>query len=86
LVEYSGGDGSSMEKAVQIIGVQNSMQGIQAEYQYLSEKFGVRGTDWQLKMQFLMEDKGKSYDMMKISLKDGRELDVFFDISEFFGK
>lgn len=75
-----------MEKAVQIIGVQSSFQGIQAEYQYLSEKFGIRGKDWNLKLQSLAHKEEKSYDVMRISLKDGREIDVFFDISEFFGK
>jgi hypothetical protein len=86
MVEYAGGDGSSMEKAVKIVGAANSMEGISAEYQYLSNKYGIRGQDWNLEMQSLAQDKGKSFDVMMIVLKDGTKLSVYFDISEFFGK
>ena len=86
MVEYSGGDGSSKEKAIIITGAANSMEGIAAEYQYLADKYGARGTGWNLEMQSLMQDKGKSYDLMRILLKDGTKIDLFFDITEFFGK
>jgi hypothetical protein len=84
-LEESSRDGSSIEKAV-IIKAANSMEGISAEYQYLSNKYGIRGQDWNLEMQSLMQDKGKSYDVMMVALKDGTKQSIFFDISEFFGK
>ena len=84
--EGSSCDGSSMENAIQILGANNSFEGMQAEYQYLSDKFGVRGTDWNLDMQSLAEDKGKRYDVMMVDLKDGTKLSIYFDITDFFGK
>lgn len=86
MIEYAGGDGSSMEKAVRIIGAENSAQGVQAEYLYLTERFGMRGRDWSLEMQSLVKKEGKSFDVMMIALKDGRGINVYFDITEFFGK
>ena len=86
MVEYAGGDGSSKEKAIIIKGAASSMEGIAAEYQYLSDRFGVRGSDWSLELQSLVQEKGKSYDVMNLLLKDGSKLTLYFDISEFFGK
>jgi len=85
MVEYAGGDGSSKENAVIIKGAKSSMEGIGAEYRYLSEKFGERGKDWELILQSLIEDKGKRYDMMIVDLKDGTNTTIYFDISGFFG-
>jgi hypothetical protein len=69
-----------------ISGAANSMEGISAEYQYLSDNYGKKGVDWNLQLQSLAQDKGKSYDVMMIELKDGTELSVYFEKSEFFGK
>jgi len=86
MTRFEGGDGSSIENAVKIIGASGSMQGIRAEYEYLAGKFGIRGRDWELVMQSLLNDGGKDYDLMRVRLKDGTEITVFFDITDFFGK
>jgi hypothetical protein len=86
MVKYEENSGKSMESAIRILDVSNSMEGIQAEYAYLSKMFGERGKDWDLVMQALMEEGGKSYDMMTVKLSDGAEKIVYFDITEFYGK
>jgi hypothetical protein len=60
--------------------------GIAAEYYYLEQKFGQPNVDWKLKRQSVLHVKGRDYDRMEIELKDGGKKDVFFDITEFFGK
>ncbi len=81
-VKYAGGDGSSMEKAVVIKGARDSEAGIASEYAWVAKKY----PGYQMKRQSLLNHGGKSYDMLSITTKDGKELDVYFDITEFFGK
>jgi tetratricopeptide (TPR) repeat protein len=77
--------GKTLEEAV-IIMAQNSKQGIQAEYDYLNRRFGLRGKDWKLIRQSLMREKDKVYDKMDLEFPDGTTLTLYFDITSFFGK
>lgn len=81
-ITYEGGDGSSFEKAVVIVGAKNSMDGVPAERKWLEKKY--RGYE-KLK-QALMEHEGKFFDVITIKTKKGREVIVYFDISGFFSK
>ncbi|MDP3182922.1 MAG: hypothetical protein Q8M54_08925 [Desulfobaccales bacterium] len=83
---FSGGPGDSFETAVIIKGAPNSQVGIAAEYYYLEKKFGQPKADWKLLRQKLLHKDGKHYDLMQIQLKDGAKKDIYFDITEFFGK
>lgn len=76
--------GDSLETAVVIHGASNSGDGIKAENQYLSEKFGQRGLDWEKKGQSLIGKEDKQYDKLDIELRDGTNKTVYFDITEFF--
>ena len=81
-IAYEGGDGSSMEKAVVIKGAKDSGTGIRAEYDWVGKKF----PGYRLKKQSVRAKDGKSYDVLAIVTKDGKEMEIHFDISEFFGK
>jgi hypothetical protein len=85
-ITFKGGPGDTPETAVVISGAPNSRVGIDAEYYYLMKKFGQPNVDWKLKRQSVLHLKGKDYDRMEIELQDGSKKDVFFDITEFFGK
>lgn len=85
-ITFNGGPGDSPETAVVISGAANSMVGIEAEYFFLEKQFGRRNVDWKLKRQSVRNIKGKVYDRMEIELKNGDKKDVYFEISEFFGK
>jgi hypothetical protein len=78
---FSGGDGSSTEKAV-IIMAPNEKAGVGAEYVWIENKY----PNWKLKMQSLMNVGGKFYDRMDIQSPQGQSLSLYFDISAFFGK
>ena len=78
---YGGGDGSSCEKAV-VIHARGEMAGVRAEYDWLAAKY----PGYQRDMQSLTTCNEKPADKLHVRLPDGRELDVFFDISEYFGQ
>jgi hypothetical protein len=81
-LRFEGGDGSSQEKAVIIKGARNSEAGVHSEYDWLRKKY----PGYKMKQQSLQSSGGKSYDVLAIRTKDGKDLDVWFDITEFFGK
>ena len=85
-ITLSGGPGDTMATAIVIKGAKSSLDGIPAEYHFLEKKYGKQQVDWQLRRQSLMHQGGKHYDLMQIELKDGTKKDVYFDITEFFGK
>jgi hypothetical protein len=68
-------DGSSVEKAIVVASVD-------AEYQWLKKKYPGH----KVNRQALLLKEKKPYDMLSITTKDGKTLDVYFDISSFFGK
>lgn len=82
MIQYKGGDGSAKEKAVIILGAKIEFERVYAEYDYLDKKFG--GYEF-LDQTFIGEDQ-KQYDILKIQLLDGSSKEVWFDISEFYGK
>jgi len=73
-----------LENAIVIHVASNSIEGVKTEYQYLSEKFGHRGLDWNLKEQSLIKKGSKQYDKFDIELKDGASKTIYFDITEFY--
>ena len=81
-IRYEGGDGSTEEKAVIIKGAKDSQAGIAAEYSYLRKTF----PGYKLRQQSLRGKAGTRYDVIAITTKDGRNIDVFFAITDFFGK
>lgn len=81
MVKISGGDGSSFENAI-IISDCDHMEGIEQEYIEIRKRFGNYG----LIRQNLMEYNKRKIDKLELRLEDGRQIDVYFDITEFFGK
>lgn len=83
---YSSNKGTSIKDAIVISGVATHFEGIRAEYQYLSHKFGKQGIDWNLEMQALMKKGNRFYDKMTIRLADESRKVLFFEITAFFKK
>lgn len=80
------GSGESPDDPIVISGVEGHFQAIDAEYQYLAQRFGQRRRDWRLIQQALVTVDGKAMDRMDIQLADGTTLTLFFDISAYFGQ
>jgi hypothetical protein len=83
-IRFAGGDGSSMKAAIVILGAKGERDGTAAEYKYLDllmpdASHTVRG-------QALLEDNGRSYDRLDVEMAGGKSMNVFFDITDYFGK
>lgn len=83
-IQLKGGDGTSKEKAIIIIGATNSEEGVPAEYKYLDKKYPGHT----VVSQGLLQDSttGKYYDAVTILTRQKKEITIYFDISAFMGK
>jgi hypothetical protein len=85
VVSYSGS--GTAEDPIRIVGVSNNYEAVQAEYQYLQKHFGVQNRDWKLVRQVLLKTSdGRMNDLMVVRQADGRQVEIRFDITEYFGK
>jgi hypothetical protein len=85
-IRYSHNSGNSQEDAIKILGAQNTFDGIEAEYKYISRIYGKENEDWRLLIQALLIDKNKQFDHLEILLKSGEKVEFYFDVSDFLGR
>jgi hypothetical protein len=52
MIQYKGGDGSSKEKAIIILGPSNEREGVEAEFNYIDRKCG----DFEIESQAFVDD------------------------------
>jgi len=77
-ITFEGGDGSSKEKAVVVKGAPTGLLGIRAEYDWLKQNY----PGYKRKSQALLPSGAKSYDVLAIEMPDGKELSIYFDVSD----
>jgi hypothetical protein len=80
-MEISGGDGSTIDDAI-IISDCNNTEGVHQEYVEVRKRFG----EYRLIRQVLLEQGDKMYDKLELELKNGEKIELYFDITPFFGK
>ena len=80
-MKVSGGNGSSIENAI-IISECTNEEGVSQEYLELKKRF----KEYRLLQQSLLMEKGKVYDKLELIVEKGKEITIFFDITDFFGK
>ena len=92
-VVYAGGDGTSMEKAVVIVGASGEFEGVASEYDWLEIQFGPENVNWQNLGQSLTAENGRHYDVLNVEFltdvgdsKKGDVAEFYFDITDFYGK
>jgi len=86
-IRFTGGDGSSQQAAIKVVGAKGESDGVAAEYRYLDLVYGPRDRGaWQSLGQSLLEDHGRQLDALEIKRADGRTETVYFDITDYFGK
>jgi hypothetical protein len=73
-------DGLSYETAVVILKTTESA-GVTAEYQWIREHY----SNYHVVRQSLTNYKKKPYDIIQIQFSDEKKLDLYFDISHYFG-
>lgn len=80
-VTKSTDNGLSYETAIVITETTES-KGVTAEYDWIKNHY----TNYNIKGQALNTRNGKPYDIITIILSDAKELRLYFDISNYFGK
>lgn len=84
-IRFEGGAGTSVDDAIVIVGAGGEEDGTAAEYKYLDMLYGERGSGYAVRGQSLLEEKGKPYDMLDVTVA-GKSLQIYFDIHDYFGK
>jgi tetratricopeptide (TPR) repeat protein len=85
-ITFSNNRGESIDDAIVIHNAKTDWEGVDSEYYYLEDRFGKKGVDWDLDLQSLSDVGDRHYDVMDITLSNGRKLTIYFDITDFFGK
>lgn len=83
-VRYAGGSGESAVEAVVIKGVKKKSDVVAAEYQFITQKHGERGSGWSLIGQTVVREENKLFEVIEIKVGDasGRRI-YYFDVTEF---
>ena len=74
-------DGLSYSTAI-VITEKTETTGVRAEYKWIGEHY----SDYKVKGQALTTHDNKPFDVITITLSNGKDLDLYFDISNYFGK
>ena len=72
-VHFSGGSGDSYEDAVVISGALKQNERLDAEYEYISNKHGLKNRDWSVAGQTIIHEGGKVFDVIEIKLGSDSE-------------
>ena len=86
MMTYKGGDGLDSKEAIIIIGAIDELEGIDAEYIWLEEKYGKQDLEWELLDQEFIDLDTIKYDLLKIKFQNGEIKEFWFDITDFYEK
>jgi len=82
MIQYNGGDGTSKEKTIIIFGAESELEGVDAEYEFIQSLH----TEFELDSQTFLEKGNKRYDVLNVKLPGGTKKDIWFEISDFYGR
>jgi hypothetical protein len=80
-ITFGGGDGTSPETAIVILGAEGSSDGVASEYDWI----GKMRPGAQILEQALIQNGERFYDAITIRVGGADEV-IYFDITDFFGK
>jgi len=83
---YSDDDGMSIESAIKVLNANNSFDGVDAEYRYIEKKYGKKSIHWNFISQEIIRHNQRNYDLIVLSDKKGNIINLYFDITDFYGK
>jgi len=86
MITYKGGNGLDSRDAIIIIGAIDELEGIDAEYIWLEEKYGKQDIEWELLDQEFIDLDTIKYDLLKIKFQNGEIKEFWFDITDFYEK
>jgi hypothetical protein len=80
-ITFAGGNGLDCKTRIKVLGA-NYETGVSAEYAWLQAKY----PGFERGRQTLVECEGKDSDKLDIVTAEGKELTLYFDVSDFMGK
>ena len=85
-IKYVNGPGTNIGNAIKIIGAHGEIDGVDAEYELIELIFNIIRKKWTVPVQFLIAVGDRYYDRLEIKDEDDKVSDIFFDITQFFGR
>ena len=85
MAKFIDDSGETIEESI-IILAKDEHEGVSAEYEYLEKKYGKQPDNWNRGFQRLIDKDNKAYDVIEIIFPDGSKKEVFFNITDFYGK
>jgi hypothetical protein len=82
VIQIKGGNGSTKEKAIRIVGADTELKGIDAEFNYIERKVGY----FEIESQAFLDEGTKKYDRMKVVGITGKKKELWFDITDYYGE
>lgn len=79
-ISFAGGDGSSKDSAILIIGATDESSGVASEYDWIK----TNRAEAVILQQKLLQQSSKVYDVMIIKTGTQKE-EIYFDITDFYG-
>ena len=86
MITYKGGNGLTKEEAVIILGAKDETEGVDAEYEWLEERFGKQNINWEMNDQQFIDEGDRQFDVLRIKFRDGNAKEFWFDITDFYGR
>jgi hypothetical protein len=86
MISYKNGNGTSQRNAIKIVGAKTDWDGVAAEYALVRRAFKILHKKWELLFQELIHENERSYDRLVLRDEDGNVGEIWFDITDFFGK
>lgn len=85
-VHYEGGDGSTRQSAIIVRGATSDIEGVAATFLWMQEHIGAKDEEWRLISHTSGSDGVRKIDTFHVMLRRGGMRQVYFDVSESFGK
>ena len=70
------------KKQFRIVGADTELKGIDAEFNYIERKVGY----FEIESQAFLDEGIKKYDCMKVVGVTGKKKELWFDITDYYGK
>ena len=80
-VTYGGGNGETIDKAIEVLGASGEIEGVPSEYVWVAQHFPGCKRD----AQSLTSNAGRDIDVLEFTCANQKRV-FYFDITDFFGK
>jgi predicted RNase H-related nuclease YkuK (DUF458 family) len=80
---FGGGDGKTRDSAVVVL-TSDHRSGVRAEYAWIAARYPRAQSLGQHLM--VPDDRGRRFDVMQIRTTDGREMELWFDVTRFMSR